>query len=139
MRRGLIASALLAAAGCAHAATGPSVIVLPGDGKTIEQFQTDDDACRRSAADETERTKGGQVPAQRRYDIAYMQCMHAKGHQLPAPPPAASLPQAPPGTPTAAPMTWPPSPAQIDCEQSGGVWRAALDFCEFPSPWRRWR
>jgi len=115
----------------------------------MEQFQADDSVCRQLASQEVERTKGGQVPAQRRYDMAYMQCMHAKGHQLPqaprttAPPsPPPGTPTAappPPGTPTAAPITWPPSPAQIDCEGRGGVWRAALDFCEFPSPDRRWR
>jgi len=142
MNRLLIASALLAATGCAHVPTGPSVMVLAGNGKSIEQFQADDNACRQFAAREVQITEGGQVPAQHRYDMAYMQCMHAKGNRLPQSPPSpsrTSSPAAPPGTPTAAPITWPPSPAQINCEQSGGVWRAALNFCEFPSPDRRWR
>ena len=140
MRRWLIAGAVLAAAGCAHVPTGPSVLVVAGSGKTIEQFQADDNACRQLASREVERTQGGQVPAQRRYDMAYVQCMYAKGNQLPqAPPRATSSAPAPPGTPTAAPITWPPTPAQIDCEQRGGVWRAALDFCEFPPPYGRWR
>jgi hypothetical protein len=141
MQRWLIAVAVLtAAAGCAPIPTGPSVLVLAGSGKTTEQFQADDNACRQLASREVERTQGGQVPAQRRYDMAYAQCMHARGNQLPqAPPPTTSSAPAAPGTPTAAPITWPPTPAQIDCEQSGGVWRAALDFCEFPSPYRRWR
>jgi len=135
-----MAVAALAAAGCAQVPTGPSVLVLAGSGKTAEQFQADDKACRQLASREVERTHGGQVPAQHRYDMAYMQCMHAKGNQLPqAPPPTTSSAPAASGTPTAAPITWPPTPAQIDCEQSGGVWRAALDFCEFPSPYRRWR
>jgi len=135
MKRWLVACALLAAAGCGHVPTGPAVLVLPGSGKTAEQFQVDDAACRQLASQEVERTEGGQVPAQRRYDMAYMQCMHAKGNQLPqATPRTTSSPPAPPGTPTAAPIAWPPTPAQIDCEGRGGVWRAALDFCEFPSP-----
>jgi hypothetical protein len=129
--------------GCAGTPTGPSVMVLAGNGKTIEQFQADDNACRQWASRELERTKGGQVPAQGRYDIAYMQCMYAKGNQIPSaarsPAPTTSSTPAPPGTPTAAPLAWPPTRAQIDCEQSGGVWRAALNFCEFPSPDRRWR
>ncbi len=133
MQRWLIAVAVLTAAGCAPIPTGPSVLVLAGSGKTTEQFQADDNACRQLASREVERTQGGQVPAQRRYDMAYIQCMHAKGNQTTSSAPAAA------GTPTAAPITWPPTPAQIDCEQSGGVWRAALDFCEFPSPYRRWR
>src|SRR5262249_58117759 len=32
-------------AGCASAPTGPSVMVLPGYGKSFEQFNTDDVAC----------------------------------------------------------------------------------------------
>jgi len=143
MSRRVVASVLLAATGCAHVPTGPSVMVLAGNGKSIEQFQADDNVCRQFASREVATTEGGPVPAQRRYDMAYMQCMHAKGNQLPQSPRppsrTTSSPPAPPGTPTAAPMTWPPSPAQISCEQSGGVWRAALNFCEFPSPDRRWR
>src|SRR5947207_698590 len=82
----------------------------------------------------------------RRYDMTYLQCMYAQGHQIPAPgqrpTDTSSSTAVPPGTPTAAPATWPPTRAQIDCEQSGGVWRAALNFCEFPAPdfpSRRWR
>ena len=80
---------VLAAAGtmvaCARPPTGPSVMALPGHEKTFEQFHADDLACRQSAAQEVQTTKGGQVPAQRRYDIAYIQCMYAKGHQVPVP------------------------------------------------------
>ncbi|MBI4756449.1 MAG: hypothetical protein HY778_13750 [Betaproteobacteria bacterium] len=41
------AAALLA--GCATLPSGPSVMVLPGTGKSFEQFQTDDGACRQFA------------------------------------------------------------------------------------------
>ena len=82
--RGSIAAVVLVA-GCAHTPTGPSVMVLAGSGKSIEQFQADDNACRQMAAQELARAPGGDVPAQRRYDITYMQCMYAKGHQVPVP------------------------------------------------------
>ena len=145
-RAPLVIAAGLAIAACAHVPTGPSATVLAGSGKTMEQFQTDDAVCRQTATHEIESTKGGGVPAQRRYDMTYAQCMYAKGHQIPMsgerPTDTSSSTAAPPGTPTAAPASWPPTRAQVDCERSGGVWRAALNFCEFPapdSPSRRWR
>ena len=129
---------------CASAPTAPSVLVVAGSGKTWEQFRADDETCRQSASAEIQTKQGGNVPAQRRYDMVYMQCMYAKGHQIPTPgaPRRTSSDAVPPGTRTAAPVAWPPTPDQINCERSGGVWRAALDFCEFPSPdrpFRRWR
>jgi hypothetical protein len=44
----LIAGALvvLLVSGCATVPSGPSVMVMPGSGKTFEQFQYDDVACR---------------------------------------------------------------------------------------------
>jgi OmpA family protein len=126
--------------GCATVPSGPSVMVLPGTGKTFEQFQADDVVCRQFASRSVETTPGkaatetaiggaatGTVlgaaagaligaasgsPAtgaavgaglgllggtavgagrgdayytsvQGRYDIAYRQCMYAKGHQVP--------------------------------------------------------
>jgi hypothetical protein len=144
-RAALVIAAGVAIAACAHVPTGPSVMVLPGSGKATEQFQTDDTACRQTATHDVERTKGGEVPAQRRYDMTYLQCMYAKGHQIAVSgqgPTTSSTTAAPPGTPTAAPVAWPPTRAQTDCERNGGVWRAALNFCEFPAPdfpGRRWR
>jgi hypothetical protein len=142
----LLIAACVAIAACAAVPTGPSVMALAGSGKTLEQFQMDDWTCRESAAREIERSKSGEVPAQGRYDMAYMQCMYAKGHRIPAvgerPSDTSSSGAVPPGTPTAAPAVWPPTRAQVDCERSGGVWRAALNFCEFPAPdvpIRRWR
>lgn len=46
---------------------------------------------------------------QRRYDIAYMQCMYAKGHQVPMPR-GAQLPPARSGAPLGAPPNLPPPP-----------------------------
>ncbi len=140
MSRIISSFALLAMAGCATLPTGPSVRVLPGDGKSFELFQTDDIVCRQYA----ERSIGmspqqvsnqntatgavvgtligaglgaaigaaagdpgigaaigagsgllvgtstgaqsGQVygyEAQKRYDNTYIQCMYAKGNQVP--------------------------------------------------------
>jgi hypothetical protein len=153
--------------GCAAIPTGPTVMVLPGRGRTLEQFQGDDLSCRQWAARQVGATRaavseqamatsavagtalgagvgaaigaasgnpaagaaigagtglvGGTVvgldasraevgSVQWRYDVAYEQCMYAKGHQIPVimqalpqssvtPPP----PPPPPGGPTAAP------------------------------------
>src|SRR4026208_1633477 len=90
----------LACAGCATAPAGPSVLGLPGDGKPFqpaqahrhaagkpfEQFQADVHVCREWAANQV-RGAFVEVPAfevQRRYDNAYVQCMYAKGHQVPS-------------------------------------------------------
>ena len=69
--------------GCASTPTGPSVMVLPGPGKTMDQFQADDGHCRQIATSELQREPQGSVPAQQRYDMAYMQCMYAAGNQIP--------------------------------------------------------
>jgi hypothetical protein len=131
---------LLALGGCATIPKGPSVMALPGPGKTFEQFQTDDAICRQWAAQrigaspqevaQENTAKGAAVgtvigaglgaaigaasghagagaaigagsgllvgaasgadtgryygwEAQRRYDIAYTQCMFAKGNDVP--------------------------------------------------------
>ncbi|HTP64180.1 MAG TPA: glycine zipper family protein [Geobacteraceae bacterium] len=132
--------ALLLMAGCATLPSGPSVRVLPGDGKSFEQFQTDDAVCRQWSAQSigmspqevanqntvsgaavgtvlgaglgaaigaaagnpamgaaigagsglmlgtASGAQSGQVygmEAQRRYDNTYIQCMYAKGNQVP--------------------------------------------------------
>lgn len=145
--------------------SGPSVMVLPGSGKSFDQFRADDYECRgfagsqiggataeqaqvdsgiKSAAIGTAvgaaagaiigghrgaaagagtglivgsaagagAAQGSAGAMQRRYDMSYVQCMYAKGHQVPssghyggqrqyyapsAPPPP------PPGTPPPAP------------------------------------
>lgn len=49
-----ISSAILAMTlvACASAPTGPSVAVMPGDGKTFEQFNADDAVCRQYASNQ---------------------------------------------------------------------------------------
>jgi len=167
----LVTGLLLTA--CATMPSGPSVMVLPGTGKSFEQFLTDDAVCRQWAAQSTgvtttqasaasgvgsaavgtvvgaaagaaigaaagspatgaaagagvgllggtavgaSRAEGSSYEVQQRYDIAYMQCMYAKGNQIPVPggsqrPPTSTWqrPEAPPrGSP---PVGVPPPPA----------------------------
>jgi hypothetical protein len=127
-------------AGCATVPTGPDVAVMPGPGKTFEEFKADDHVCR-DHAEHSLGTDPGRVgasdvaqgagvglaagagagallsggrpggiiggavwglilgsavgagnagpeerEAQRRYDIAYEQCMTVKGNRIPPPP-----------------------------------------------------
>lgn len=44
--------ALLMVGACASIPTGPSVLVMPGTGKTFDQFRADDVACRQFALDQ---------------------------------------------------------------------------------------
>lgn len=170
----LIAAGLLLAA-CATVPTGPSVMVLPGSGKSFEQFVADDALCRQWAAQQTGTTtkqvstesalsgaaigtalgaaagaaigaasgspgtgaavgasagllggtaigageaQGASRLVQRRYDMAYMQCMYASGNQIPmargsepaylSPPPPPPSGTVPPGAPP--PPAGPPPP-----------------------------
>ena len=159
--------ALLMTAACTTVPSGPGVMVLPGSGKSFDQFRADDFDCRQFASAQTGGTtpsqaatdsgvtsaavgtvvgaaagaamnggRGAAVGAgtglavgalagtgaaegsayglQRRYDVAYIQCMYAKGHKVPVsgslmstnPSPAA--PNAPPPPPP--PGSPPPPP-----------------------------
>jgi hypothetical protein len=135
----LVMVAVLSA--CATMPTGPSVMVLPGEGKSFDQFRTDDAVCRQFAYEQVGGMAGQQAAqdsavrsaaagtalgavagavigsasghmgtgaaigagtglllgsaagsgyaessyyaVQRRYDYAYLQCMYAKGNQVP--------------------------------------------------------
>jgi len=164
--------AVVGVSACATIPSGPSVMVMPGQGKNFEEFQADDSVCR-GWANEQVGTTPGQASAeagvssavigtilgaglgaaigaasgnpglgaaigagsgalggtmvgvgasqaaagsvQWRYDMAYQQCMYAKGNQIPGtysprrprygappppppppPPPAGSAPPPPP-------------------------------------------
>ena len=132
----LLSLSVLAA--CAQYPTGPSVMAMPGHGKTLEQFQADDGYCRsyainanggatarqnatnsalESAAVGTavgaaagalignnhqgtgvgagagllvgsmagsDAARASERMTQQRYDQAYIQCMYAKGEQVPS-------------------------------------------------------
>ncbi len=54
----LCSTALLVA--CVHIPSGPSVLVLPGSGKTFEQFRNDDYLCKQYAAEQV----SGRTPRQ---------------------------------------------------------------------------
>ena len=174
----VVAGLLLSA--CATIPTGPTVMVLPGGGKSFEQFQGDDAVCRQWAFQQSGATSnqtstqstvsgaaigtlvgaaagaalgaaagnagigaaagagvgllGGTAvgasradasagTSQQRYNAAYMQCMYAKGNQIPVargsqpssytsthpappappPPPASTLPLPPAGMPPPPP------------------------------------
>jgi hypothetical protein len=55
----LFLAAGLLVGGCAMAPTGPSVMVLPGSGRSLAQFQNDDAVCRTWAAQQS-----GTTPSQ---------------------------------------------------------------------------
>ena len=122
-RLGVIVAAVVVA-GCASAPTGPSVMVLPGSGKSIEQFQSDDARCRQVATSELAAVASGNVSDQRRYDMAYMQCMYAQGNQVPvsnrpgysspygAAPSTSTTLSPPPAPPAGAPPPPPPPPSK---------------------------
>lgn len=93
----LLASVLLA--GCVSVPKRPAVAVLPGAGKTFEQFREDDAVCRRHARYQvratSERGAAGSVARdamQGRYDLSYVQCMSVRGNQVPPPPGTSSSP-----------------------------------------------
>ena len=62
----VIAGAVLIAAGCASLPSGPSVLALPGTGKSFDEFRIDDDLCRRYASAQV----GGAGPNQAANDSA---------------------------------------------------------------------
>ena len=97
--------------GCATMPTAPSVMALPGFEKSLEQFQAEDTSCRQWAAQRAQETAQsasdgrlyGSGARQQWYDMAYLQCMYAKGNRIPGIPSGAPPP--PPGTPP------PPNPS----------------------------
>ena len=115
----------LALAACNVVPTQPGILALPGSGKTLEQFKSDDAECNAFAAGRVSGSPAGATyEVQRRYDFAYLQCMYAKGHRVPVsggytsapagnPPPAGAVPTIPPASTQAAPpaAAVPESPA----------------------------
>lgn len=157
---------LLLLGACVSIPTGPSVMVMPGTGKSFDQFRGDDAECRQYAytqvggttANETAVNSGVQSAVvgtavgalagaamggsqgagvgagvgllagsaagagagqysgydlQRRYDIAYVQCMYAKGDRVPVSGRMTSGPSraySPPAPPAGAYAPPPPPP-----------------------------
>lgn len=101
---GIAAGALLVGA-CTVMPTGPSMLVLPGTGRSVDNFRYDDNECRQYAFAQIGGTSAQQAAnqsavgsavgvnsayasgygTQRQYDNAYIQCMYAKGHRVPVP------------------------------------------------------
>lgn len=153
-RMGLAATlAALLLGACATAPTGPSIMALPGSGKSFDQFRNDDAECRQYAQLQIGGNNGASVDpgvrnaaigtvvgalagaafgghqsagagagagllvgsmagadaaqqsnqsAQRRYDNAYVQCMYAKGQQVPVSGNMARMQMQAPSSPVAA-------------------------------------
>lgn len=112
--------------GCAEIPAAPSVMSLPGRGKTLEQFHAEDASCRQWAAQQTQGTVKGATTGQlygsavqQWYDMAYMQCMYATGNQIPGvmsgsvppPPPPPSAPASPGSPPPGGVEPTPPAQA----------------------------
>ncbi|OBS09980.1 glycine zipper family protein [Acidihalobacter prosperus] len=152
----LVAAGLLA--GCATVPQAPTVAVMPGPGKPLDEFQRDDYFCRQYARQQVgvdpnavaqqqvlsgaavggalgalgglimgggddpglTRSMAGagllmgsamgagaaqqsQFSLQRRYNIAYMQCMYARGNAVPGYPRPRYVPPPPPGSPPPPP------------------------------------
>jgi hypothetical protein len=75
---------LLSACGSTPSLYGPGVLVLPGTGKSFDQFRSDEHDCRGYAqAQLNDQEEDSAGPLQRRYDRAFLQCMYAKGHKIP--------------------------------------------------------
>jgi hypothetical protein len=108
-RTALGLAAVLTLGACASAPTGPSVMVLPGAGKSLEQFQLDDGACRQWAGQQVG-AGGDSWMMQRSYDIAYQQCMYSRDNQIPGVSAPGRVPGPPP--PPGAPPPPPPPPAR---------------------------
>jgi hypothetical protein len=107
-RRSLLFGVLWLLTACAALPTGPRVLVLPGAGTPLEDFQRDDRECQGYASHQlptgTQAGASSAATLQWRYDMAYVQCMYAKGHRVPdgsvpPPPPQTVPPPPPPGTP----------------------------------------
>jgi len=62
----MMAGLIVSAAGCASLPSGPSVLALPGTGKSFDEFRVDDDLCRRYASAQV----GGAGPNQAANDSA---------------------------------------------------------------------
>ncbi len=106
------------------AATGAAVGAAAGDAATGAAVGSGIGLLGGTAAG-ADRATGEQWSMQRRYDIAYMQCMYARGNQIPVsgvsqrPPPPPSSPEAPPSRPSGVP---PPPPGSPPPPPPGAGW-----------------
>jgi len=82
------------AAACVSQPIGPAVAVKPGRDKPFTVFLQDDAQCKQYAREQLARgmdtraasdahVSRAQLNVQQRYDLAYLECMHAKGNEVP--------------------------------------------------------
>ena len=86
IRAGISFAALLLSACSSSVPTyGPSMLVLPGTGKTFDHFRLDEQDCRTHAQSQIAKSpdQDSAGTPQQRYDRAFLQCMYAKGHKVP--------------------------------------------------------
>ena len=80
--------------GCVSQPIGPAVAVKPGRDKPFTVFLQDDVQCRQYAREQltrgadTRAASDAQMPraqlnVEQRYDLAYLECMRAKGNEVP--------------------------------------------------------
>jgi hypothetical protein len=81
------------AAGCVSQPIGPAVAVKPGRDKPFTVFLQDDAQCKQYAREQLARrvdtraasdahVPRAQLNVQQRYDLAYLECMQAKGNEV---------------------------------------------------------
>ncbi len=73
---------------CTTMPSSPSILVLPGTGKSYDQFHNDDLLCRRLAykqITESQDQPDSEEEGQQDYDIIYIQCMYSQNHRVPVP------------------------------------------------------
>ena len=115
--RFLLLAALTVLGGCASIPVAPNVMALPGSEKTLDQFNADDVFCRQWAAKSAQETAQGASAGQyygsdvrqQWYDMAYLQCMYAKGNRIPGVLSGSPPPPPPPPTAPAPPSASPPA------------------------------
>ena len=103
VRWGMLLLGLGILSACTVVPTGPSVLVLPAVGKSMDVFQVEEGECRAYAQQQSRGIPGqaaSTTALQVQYDRAYVQCMYAKGNVVPgAGAPGASVVPPSPGTP----------------------------------------
>jgi hypothetical protein len=108
VRWGMLLLGLGILSACTVVPTGPSVLVLPAVGKSMDVFQVEEGECRSyarqqlgGASEQAASTRRLQV----QYDRAYVQCMYAKGNVVPGVVVAPGASVAPPPLETPSPGT----------------------------------
>ena len=89
----IVVTVCAVAAGCVSQPIGPAVAVKPGRDKPFTVFLQDDAQCKQYAREQLARgvdtraasdahVPRAQLNVQQRYDLAYLECMQAKGNEV---------------------------------------------------------